>query len=199
MEMGTSSAEKVTTSCSTLSSKMRKLSASSPVTRRLKGSVTVALISARSTSIFRPLRGLTVMAGVSLRTSSVALGVSFRALGASFAESLAAESLAGAFAAAAVAPLAEELTELGDASRQGTGGALSPSDWGFAAWAAAFSWVGARTQTNDAQANSRTAIEKIGTKWMANGSEDFPGRTTKSRFTAPPTFPATGTAARIGL
>src|SRR5271155_4109752 len=88
--MGTSSEENVTTSCSTLSSKMRKLSGSRPVTRRLKGSVTVALISARSTSSLTPLWVLTTTPGVSLRTSSASLGDSFALLGAVLAALLAA-------------------------------------------------------------------------------------------------------------
>src|SRR5437660_953392 len=50
IEMGTSSLEKCTTSCSALSSKTRKFSCSRPVTKRLKGSVTVTLTSTRSTS-----------------------------------------------------------------------------------------------------------------------------------------------------
>src|SRR5579885_23670 len=70
IEMGTSSAENVTSSCSTLSSNTRKLSGSRPVTSRLYGSVTVTLTRARSTSVFMPTLGLIGTAAVFFRTSS---------------------------------------------------------------------------------------------------------------------------------
>src|SRR5205807_2178544 len=70
MEMGTSSEEKYWISCSTLVSKIRKLSGSRPVTRRLYGSVTVTLTSARSTSIWRDWPCLMTWPGVSCFTSS---------------------------------------------------------------------------------------------------------------------------------
>src|ERR1035438_3814923 len=66
MEMGTSSEENVMISCSELSSKTRKLSWSRPVTRRLKGSVTVTFTRARSTSLRMTLPGTILTGGVSL-------------------------------------------------------------------------------------------------------------------------------------
>ena len=69
-EMGTSSEEKNSISSSTLFSKIRKLSGSRPVTRRSCGSVTVTLISAKSTSMWRDWPFLITWPGVSCLTSS---------------------------------------------------------------------------------------------------------------------------------
>src|SRR5215472_11518437 len=70
IEMGTSSEEKVTISCSTLSSKTRKLSGSRPLTKRSLGSVTTTFTRARSTSMCSPCEGLKGIPKVFFFTSS---------------------------------------------------------------------------------------------------------------------------------
>src|SRR5215472_9127953 len=78
MEMGTSSEEKATISCSTLSSKTRKLSGSRPLTKRSLGSVTTTFTRARSTSMCSPWEGLKGIAKLFFFTSS---GSDFASLG----------------------------------------------------------------------------------------------------------------------
>src|SRR6266852_6979118 len=65
IDTGTSSDEKFTTSCSILSSKMRKLSRSRNVTGRSCASVTETLTSAKSTSIWTDPPSLICCSGVS--------------------------------------------------------------------------------------------------------------------------------------
>src|SRR5258708_2948735 len=70
IDTGTSSDEKFTTSCSMLSSKMRKLSRSRNVTGRSCASVTETLTSAKSTSTWTDPPGLNCRPGVSCLRSS---------------------------------------------------------------------------------------------------------------------------------
>src|SRR6266478_9821071 len=70
IDTGTSSDEKFTTSCSMLSSKMRKLSRSRNVTGRSCASVTETLTSAKSTSTWTDPPSLNCWPGVSCFRSS---------------------------------------------------------------------------------------------------------------------------------